>query len=421
MVKKRPKPDFVRKRRKVGKKAPPAASNTKTSFSTRRIFVSAQSVGAAAQQAKKEALLATQRRQTLSELLRKYGHPRPGVRLEALRGLREVLQRQAKEAAEAELPALLRTASEGVRDSDGKCRNMALLLWDDLLSAVNVRVSDSSSDEANAVLEPFLPLIAAHLGTGLSHASESVPRDALRALGKLVSWGDGTLLWRGEKRRVLTPLMTHVAACCTRFQASCGAEFLFTHASEKPWYRWPCEDATSLSTPDRRIEEDERQEQQEQEEDGDDGDDEVSPPPRKRQRRMSHSTNSSSASSSASSSFSASARNKKSKSKHASALFVPELLFILRRLVRAAPFVTGQETSANSTGRVIGLADMKDNMWHNPRFHTTIQVPEQPDMVQSALAVACLKYWWIQWLFCVCCCSNTATSGSRQEVRMCAR
>ncbi|KAF1781176.1 Pre-rRNA-processing protein IPI1/Testis-expressed sequence 10 protein [Phytophthora cactorum] len=131
--------DFKRPKRKVGRRAAPAANVTSVGITSRRINLLEQSL----LQDKAGAAQLTHRRQALPELLQQVGHYN----------------------AHRFLPTLL--------DEEAVVREAAVQAWKAMLPVLR------------SALAPFATLVATYLCSGLTHLQVGVRQDALKAIGEL--------------------------------------------------------------------------------------------------------------------------------------------------------------------------------------------------------------------------------------------
>ncbi|DBA01185.1 TPA: hypothetical protein N0F65_002320 [Lagenidium giganteum] len=167
-VKKKPA-DFKRPKRKVGRKAAPAANVTNVGITSRRINLLEQSV------LQDKGDVVTHRHLTLSDLVAQIGHYNAHVRQKALQGLRELAQLHASNVL-ANVSVVLERFLPTFVDEEAVVRDAAVQAWKVLVS---VMVEGKS-------LAPFAKLITVYFCSGLTHLQIGVRQDTLRAIGVLL-------------------------------------------------------------------------------------------------------------------------------------------------------------------------------------------------------------------------------------------
>lgn len=162
--------DFKRPKRKVGRRAAPAANVTSVGITSRRINLLEQSL----LQDKAGAAQMTHRRQTLPELLQQAGHYNAHVRQRALQGIKELATQESAANLRANASVLLERFLPTLLDEEAVVRDAAVQLWKAVLPVLR------------SVLAPFATLVATYFCSGLTHLQVGVRQDALKAIGELV-------------------------------------------------------------------------------------------------------------------------------------------------------------------------------------------------------------------------------------------
>ncbi|OWZ14757.1 hypothetical protein PHMEG_00011716 [Phytophthora megakarya] len=162
--------DFKRPKRKVGRRAAPAANVTSVGITSRRINLLEQSL----LQDKAGAAQLTHRHQALPELLQQAGHYNAHVRQRALQGLKELASQATAANLRANASVLLERFLPTLLDEEAVVREAAVLAWKAMLPVLR------------CVLAPFATLVATYLCSGLTHLQVGVRQDALKAIGELV-------------------------------------------------------------------------------------------------------------------------------------------------------------------------------------------------------------------------------------------
>uniref|UniRef100_H3GFM8 Uncharacterized protein n=1 Tax=Phytophthora ramorum TaxID=164328 RepID=H3GFM8_PHYRM len=162
--------DFKRPKRKVGRRATPAANVTSVGITSRRINLLEQSL----LQDKAGAAQLTHRRQALPELLQQTGHYNAHVRQRALQGLKELAAQQTAANLRANASVLLERFLPTLLDAEAVVREAAVQAWKAMLPVLRT------------VLAPFATLVATYFCSGLTHLQVGVRQDALQAIGALV-------------------------------------------------------------------------------------------------------------------------------------------------------------------------------------------------------------------------------------------
>jgi pre-rRNA-processing protein IPI1 len=164
-VKKKPG-DFKRPKRKVGRKAAPAANVTNVSIASKRINLLEQS----ALQEKGEAV--THRHLNLSDLVQQLGHYNAHMRKNGLQGLRELAKSHTSTVL-ANVSIVLERFLPLIADEEAIVREAALCTWKVLVPAMMTGKS----------LKPFSKLISMYFCSGLTHLQVGVRQDTLKAIG----------------------------------------------------------------------------------------------------------------------------------------------------------------------------------------------------------------------------------------------
>ena len=146
-----------------------AANATDTSFRARPLAMPGQR---SVMKGRQEA--ATQRNQTLSELLDKSNHPSAAVRRGALQGLRELGREQPG------------AVSASAADAFGRCGAMLLDDDDGARTAVVVLLGELFAS-CGAAAEPFVPLVLVYVRSALTHQVPAVRNDALGAMSAVLA------------------------------------------------------------------------------------------------------------------------------------------------------------------------------------------------------------------------------------------
>ncbi|KAG3236446.1 hypothetical protein PI124_g18542 [Phytophthora idaei] len=162
--------DFKRPKRKVGRRAAPAANVTSVGITSRRINLLEQSL----LQDKAGAAQLTHRRQALPELLQQAGHYNAHVRQRALQGIKELATQATAANLRANASVLLERFLPTLLDEEAVVREAAVQAWKAMLPVLR------------SALAPFATLVATYLCSGLTHLQVGVRQDALKAIGELV-------------------------------------------------------------------------------------------------------------------------------------------------------------------------------------------------------------------------------------------
>ncbi|EEY57231.1 uncharacterized protein PITG_11057 [Phytophthora infestans T30-4] len=162
--------DFKRPKRKVGRRATPAANVTSVGITSRRINLLEQSL----LQDKAGAAQLTHRRQALPELLQQAGHYNAHVRQRALQGIKELAAQATAANLRANASVLLERFLPTLLDEEAVVREAAVQAWKAILPVLR------------SALAPFATLVATYLCSGLTHLQIGVRQDALKAIDELV-------------------------------------------------------------------------------------------------------------------------------------------------------------------------------------------------------------------------------------------
>ncbi|KAJ2354712.1 rRNA processing protein [Coemansia erecta] len=157
--------DFKKVKLKLGKKKAPASNSTDTSFTSRAIVVSEQSISA-----DKSAQLTDSRNHTLKELLAQLRHHSAPARKDAVNGVGDFAV-QHPQALRAELGAVVSAAVRLVVDDEPSVRRQLLRLFRVLLPAIDARE-----------LAPFVPLAVIFTCSAMTHILDDIRGDAVKFL-----------------------------------------------------------------------------------------------------------------------------------------------------------------------------------------------------------------------------------------------
>uniref|UniRef100_A0AAV1VEH4 Pre-rRNA-processing protein Ipi1 N-terminal domain-containing protein n=1 Tax=Peronospora matthiolae TaxID=2874970 RepID=A0AAV1VEH4_9STRA len=163
--------DFKRPKRKVGRRAAPAANVTSVGITSRRINLLEQSL----LQDKTNAAQLTHRRQALPELLQQIGHYNAHMRQRALQGLKELATQDTARNLRANASVLLERFLPALLDEEGVVRDAAVQVWKAMLPVLS------------SALKPFATLVVTYFCSGLTHLQVGVRQDALKAINELVT------------------------------------------------------------------------------------------------------------------------------------------------------------------------------------------------------------------------------------------
>lgn len=180
--------DFRRVKHKVGKKLGKAENATDTTIVSRTITLPQQSIAT-----DKTGSALTHRNLSLVDLIAQCGHYSEKVRLEALRGLTELLLKHPMEIEKRGAAAsLINAAAERLSDAHPPCRAAVRDLFQRALLPAMGR----------GAIQPFLPILMAHIRAAMTHLSEDVRSDAVGVLGAVMMFRPD-LVARGYLKDVL--------------------------------------------------------------------------------------------------------------------------------------------------------------------------------------------------------------------------
>ena len=154
--------DFIRAKKKVGRKIKKAANATDTTVRAKRITLPGQVLGAEGKGA-----AVTQRGLSLPELLGQCAHYSERVRKDALDGIAELLQAHP-EALVASAATVVEKVAERLVDREKVARDAAR-------AALRLGVLPALGPRG---LAPFAPALILHVGAALTHVHPAVRRDA---------------------------------------------------------------------------------------------------------------------------------------------------------------------------------------------------------------------------------------------------
>ncbi|XP_068252989.1 testis-expressed protein 10 isoform X3 [Nyctibius grandis] len=159
--------DFQKVKLKVGKKKPKLENATDTTFKTKAIQIP--------EQLKEDGLLPTQNRKlNIKDLLSQMHHYSPGVKHNALLGLKDLLS-QYPFVIDAHLSNIISEVAAVFTDKDSGVRGAAVHLLQFLASKIRAEQ-----------IAPFFPLVSAHLSSAMTHISEGIQEDSLKVLDVLL-------------------------------------------------------------------------------------------------------------------------------------------------------------------------------------------------------------------------------------------
>ncbi|CAM9852834.1 unnamed protein product, partial [Phaeothamnion confervicola] len=161
--------DFKRLKAKVGKRAVKPASHTDTSFQSKRVRVTAQSI-----LSERGPDVVGTRGHAVGELLVQLKHYSPSVKRDALIGLTTVVEHHPG-YAEKHFTSLVEPSLEAVLSQDGHVRQAFLAYQGVLLRAV-----------PPSTLAPFADQYVAYAGSAMTSLDELVRRDSLAFLALLL-------------------------------------------------------------------------------------------------------------------------------------------------------------------------------------------------------------------------------------------
>uniref|UniRef100_A0A663LQ78 Testis expressed 10 n=1 Tax=Athene cunicularia TaxID=194338 RepID=A0A663LQ78_ATHCN len=159
--------DFQKVKLKVGKKKPKLENATDTTFRTKAIQIP--------EQLKEDGVLPTQNRKlNIKDLLSQMHHYSPGVKHNALLGLKDLLS-QYPFVIDAHLSNIISEVAAVFTDKDSGVRGAAVHLLQFLASKIRAEQ-----------IAPFFPLVSAHLSSAMTHISEGIQEDSLKVLDVLL-------------------------------------------------------------------------------------------------------------------------------------------------------------------------------------------------------------------------------------------
>ncbi|XP_030365727.1 testis-expressed protein 10 isoform X2 [Strigops habroptila] len=159
--------DFQKVKLKVGKKKPRLENATDTTFKTKAIQIP--------EQLKEDGVLPTQNRKlNIKDLLSQMHHYSPGVKHNALIGLKDLLS-QYPFVIDAHLSNIVSEVAAVFTDKDSGVRGAAVHLLQFLASKIRAEQ-----------IAPFFPLVSAHLSSAMTHISEGIQEDSLKVLDILL-------------------------------------------------------------------------------------------------------------------------------------------------------------------------------------------------------------------------------------------
>uniref|UniRef100_A0A8B9SW47 Testis expressed 10 n=1 Tax=Anas platyrhynchos TaxID=8839 RepID=A0A8B9SW47_ANAPL len=159
--------DFQKVKLKVGKKKPKLENATDTTFKTKTIQIP--------EQLKEDGLLTAQNRKlNIKDLLSQMHHYSPGVKQNALLGLKELLS-QYPFIIDAHLSNIISEVAAVFTDKDAGVRGAAVHLLQFLASKIRAEQ-----------IAPFFPLVSAHLSSAMTHISVGIQEDSLKVLDVLL-------------------------------------------------------------------------------------------------------------------------------------------------------------------------------------------------------------------------------------------
>jgi len=182
--------DFKKRTGKVGKRAPQAISTTSLKYSSKRVNMPAQQ---SVMKDRDESAPTASHGRDLPTLLSAAAHYAPHVRSEAVTGLAELASAHPK-LVSANLRALCKAAAERFNDPDDEPRAAGRAL----AAALAAQVAGNSSSAGNistmvvtrhcgeTALQPFEPLLVAHLGSALTSLDRAVRLDGLLLVTQLL-------------------------------------------------------------------------------------------------------------------------------------------------------------------------------------------------------------------------------------------
>ncbi|KAJ1719811.1 rRNA processing protein [Coemansia erecta] len=160
--------DFKKVKLKVGKKKAPASNATDTSFTSKTIVLSGQSITA-----DKGVALTNSRNLTLKDILSKLRHYSPVTRKEALAGLADLIAIH-KNVLKTELGPIIEGSVRLIVDNEPAVRRGLLRVYSDILRVIPQRD-----------LSAFASLMVVFTCSGMTHILEDIRGDAMKFLDLL--------------------------------------------------------------------------------------------------------------------------------------------------------------------------------------------------------------------------------------------
>nr|CAB3266904.1 testis-expressed sequence 10 protein-like [Phallusia mammillata] len=155
------KKDFNKVKLKVGKRKPKADNVTNVTFKSQSIYIPEQ-----LKQAQGEIL--THRRKSLSDLLTEINHPSPTVRLQALRGIKEILDIDAKCIEHAKM---FEKVLKILLDDESTVRKQSLVV----LGLLFLTMTESQ-------MRPHFSFVLSHIFCAISHINKHIQKDSLQMI-----------------------------------------------------------------------------------------------------------------------------------------------------------------------------------------------------------------------------------------------
>ncbi|KAJ1813877.1 rRNA processing protein, partial [Coemansia sp. RSA 2599] len=161
--------DFKKVKLKVGKKKAPPSNVTDTSFTSKSIVLSGQSITA-----DKSAALTNSRNLTLKDVLGKMRHYSAPVRKDAVVGLADLVAMHG-DVLQTELGPIIESSVRLIVDAEPAVRRSLLRFYGDVLRDIPARD-----------LAPFASLMVVFTCSGMTHILEDIRTDAIKFLDLLV-------------------------------------------------------------------------------------------------------------------------------------------------------------------------------------------------------------------------------------------
>ncbi|GMH32998.1 hypothetical protein BSKO_00832 [Bryopsis sp. KO-2023] len=197
--------DFKKAKHKVGKKLKKAQNETDTTIKSQAIHMPDQSLAN-----DKEGKAVTSRNLTLKDLVTQLGHYNAKVRRDALTGMGELFSAHPEELTQ-HAAMIIESIGEMAVDLDGAVRAQLLKL---LSTQVFPNLTGGS-------LQPFVPLLMAHVCSSMTHAAMEVRSDALKFLNELMNHEPGLIT-----AEFLLDCLEHFADMCGSLGRSRSLESL---------------------------------------------------------------------------------------------------------------------------------------------------------------------------------------------------